>query len=279
MLSYSILLISLDKVNASIYNDDINFYHIEEEVYMHLIVCVKISKEQFEFEKYTYADDVFALVTDGSFQFHRNGVDDVVNTCEGVCFEKGIWYTRKVITPVTLFLFRFQKETKLFPDEKITFRDINRIRSTIAFLDELNRWPNAERIAFQSDLFEDILTQYQIENMLPKPVNTPKNQEVFFDLDMLQRESGLNKRLSDIAAERHLSYVQFARRVKQASGMNPSRYLAFVRIEKAKHMLSETSLPIKTISAECGFENQYYFSNVFRKVCGISPSEYRKNLL
>jgi AraC-like DNA-binding protein len=47
-------------------------------------------------------------------------------------------------------------------------------------------------------------------------------------------------------------------------------------MELRKSLLSESKLLIKEISARCGFENEYYFSNRFKKHTGISPTEYRK---
>jgi two-component system response regulator YesN len=44
-------------------------------------------------------------------------------------------------------------------------------------------------------------------------------------------------------------------------------------------LLSQTDLSVKRISEICGFENQYYFSNFFKRRVGCAPSIYRENML
>lgn len=53
-------------------------------------------------------------------------------------------------------------------------------------------------------------------------------------------------------------------------------YIGMLRIKMACGMLSNTQLPIKTVSEECGFSTPYYFSKKFRKIKNTSPSAYRK---
>lgn len=57
-------------------------------------------------------------------------------------------------------------------------------------------------------------------------------------------------------------------------GINP--YITRVRVEHAQQMLARTRLSINKISSECGFSNQNYFTKVFRKKTGMTPTEYRR---
>ena len=47
-------------------------------------------------------------------------------------------------------------------------------------------------------------------------------------------------------------------------------------MEKAKELLITGHYTVSEIAYECGFENVYYFSNVFKKIVGVSPTAYRK---
>ena len=58
--------------------------------------------------------------------------------------------------------------------------------------------------------------------------------------------------------------------------MSAQDYISSQRMKKAEQMLAGSDLTVKTISAECGFANEYYFSNFFKNYYGLSPSEYRK---
>jgi AraC-like DNA-binding protein/ligand-binding sensor protein len=83
--------------------------------------------------------------------------------------------------------------------------------------------------------------------------------------------------LKEIADASGLSAPYFSTVFKNEMGENLSNYLNRLRVEKALVMLGETDSPINEISAACGFEDQSWFSKVFKSYTGISPYEYRKN--
>lgn len=56
-------------------------------------------------------------------------------------------------------------------------------------------------------------------------------------------------------------------------------YITEVRITHATELLSRTSLAIFEIAAECGYQDQNYFSKAFQKARGITPSEYRQRIV
>lgn len=66
---------------------------------------------------------------------------------------------------------------------------------------------------------------------------------------------------------------------KKQTGQTIFAYLTKVRIAKAKMLLTSGNLPICTIARQVGYEDIYYFSNVFKKQTGYSPTRYRKMVL
>jgi transcriptional regulator GlxA family with amidase domain len=48
------------------------------------------------------------------------------------------------------------------------------------------------------------------------------------------------------------------------------------KLQKAQILLSNTNLKIKTISVQTGFDDEMYFSKLFRQKVGVSPRQYRK---
>jgi transcriptional regulator GlxA family with amidase domain len=81
--------------------------------------------------------------------------------------------------------------------------------------------------------------------------------------------------LSDIGKKTGLSYVQFLRRFQVYTGMTPTDYVTALRLQKAKTLLVDTDMLVREVSAVCGFENEYYFSNFFKKHVKMSPSDFR----
>ena len=74
------------------------------------------------------------------------------------------------------------------------------------------------------------------------------------------------------------SSVHLRRIFNDCFGMSPCDYLTHIRIENAKALLENTEYNIAKISEAVGYKDAYYFSRVFRKEVGCSPSEYRKSL-
>lgn len=79
-----------------------------------------------------------------------------------------------------------------------------------------------------------------------------------------------------LAEKCHISEVYFRRLFGKRYGMSPKQFIIDIRLAKAKQLLSEGITKINTVAAECGFQNQYHFSRLFKEKTGLTPSEYRK---
>ena len=73
-----------------------------------------------------------------------------------------------------------------------------------------------------------------------------------------------------------LSAGYLGRLFKQTAGQSFVEALTACRLKAAARMLVETDTPVAVISREVGMENASYFSTVFRKAYGMSPSLYRE---
>jgi len=82
--------------------------------------------------------------------------------------------------------------------------------------------------------------------------------------------------LKEVATVSGLSAPYFSTIFKDEMGENFSNYLNRLRVEKASLMLRETESSVSGISAACGFEDQSWFSKIFKSHTGVSPCEYRK---
>jgi AraC-like DNA-binding protein/ligand-binding sensor protein len=81
--------------------------------------------------------------------------------------------------------------------------------------------------------------------------------------------------LQEIAEASGLSAPYFSTIFKDEMGENLSSYLNRLRVEKASRMLLETDLSLSEIAGSCGFEDQSWFSKIFKSYTGMSPGKYR----
>lgn len=82
--------------------------------------------------------------------------------------------------------------------------------------------------------------------------------------------------LEDMAKDLYCSPSGIVKIFKARYNTTPMKYITQKRIKTAKHYLISTDLPIETIAKLVPLGNNKYFSNLFKKIVGISPREYRK---
>lgn len=83
--------------------------------------------------------------------------------------------------------------------------------------------------------------------------------------------------LEDVSSVASLSPTYFSKKFKQVTGMGFKEYLNFVRLKHAQTALLTTNNTITNIALEYGFNDSNYFKDLFKKVYGKSPREFRKN--
>ena len=82
--------------------------------------------------------------------------------------------------------------------------------------------------------------------------------------------------LQEIADASGLSAPYFSTVFKEEMGENLSNYLNRLRVEKAATMLITTDVPISGVAFACGFEDQSWFSKIFKINTGFTPGKYRE---
>lgn len=84
--------------------------------------------------------------------------------------------------------------------------------------------------------------------------------------------------LRDLAAIIPLSEGEFCRAFKRLTGISPFRYLVRYRILQSCTMLKQTDQKITEIALLVGFNNISYYNRAFKKIMGMTPTQYRQNL-
>ncbi len=81
--------------------------------------------------------------------------------------------------------------------------------------------------------------------------------------------------ISDLVHHLGYSRARIFEMFKAGTGMTPNDYLLRCRIRKARELLTDTDQPITEIALDAGFTSSQYFSQVFKKYTGMTPSRYR----
>lgn len=79
----------------------------------------------------------------------------------------------------------------------------------------------------------------------------------------------------ELASELCIGRVQLNRKIKAITGLKTTEYIHLLRITRAKDLLDNTALSIGEVALRCGVEDVGYFSTIFRKSVGMTPSAYR----
>ena len=82
--------------------------------------------------------------------------------------------------------------------------------------------------------------------------------------------------IEQYAVSRNMSTSWFKRSFRSAMGTAPMKYILNIRIRNAQTFLETTDYSISVIASLVGYDNPMYFSRLFRKAKGMSPSKYRK---
>ena len=83
--------------------------------------------------------------------------------------------------------------------------------------------------------------------------------------------------LSALYAQERLSRRQFDEIFKKRFDKTPARYITLQKVAYAKQLLKMPHLSIMEVSERCGFSDVYYFSKVFKKETGDTPTDFRRN--
>lgn len=135
--------------------------------------------------------------------------------------------------------------------------------------------------------FEELLTYHlrQLFILIHRCIeNKPKNKTTYLMEEMEQAvryfHENYNKPISieEYAESQHMSVSWFIRNFKEYTQATPAQYILSLRITNAQSLLESTSYNVTEIAEIIGYDNPLYFSRLFKKQIGVSPSEFRKQL-
>lgn len=130
-----------------------------------------------------------------------------------------------------------------------------------------------------SKLIEWAFEQFIYITAIVKPQNSIdySNKIVRLTREYLEVHYTEDISLEDVASQVNVSPQYFSKLIKKNTGFNFIDWLSMMRVKKAKELFNSTNLSIKEVCYMIGYKDPNYFSRIFKKRVGMTPSEYIKN--
>ncbi len=246
-----------------------------------LVTYEYTTRNKFQIEQGYHPFNSLYIIQSGAFVSESNGVVNEYKSGDIVFFPTDMKFHRHIIEPLVFHFILFERNKSSgfdfeLPAGKLEFRDKNRLQSTLI---TFNRIAAVQRDFnnIQQHLLNDIIYQYYIENQaIPDYANKEFDDTALIAAVNYMRNNISSKlSLNQLADMIGISPSGLIWKFKTQLGTSPINYLLSLRIQLAKHLLSESDLSIQKIADKCGFDNSYYFSSFFKKRIGMSPSVYR----
>lgn len=167
--------------------------------------------------------------------------------------------------------FRYTKQTDLDPI-KIPFNE----QKCDLFLKIIQLLERSYEDAYL-ELSNSYLVQF-ITTLVYQPLITSiteTNNPVSKSINFMKKHIDQPLTISELASEQSLSISRYSEVFKFETGSSPISYFIHLKMQKSCQYLYFTNMSIKEIAVAVGFSDPYYFSRMFKKVLGISPSKYK----
>jgi AraC-like DNA-binding protein len=146
-------------------------------------------------------------------------------------------------------------------------------------LDAMTPWLAERRVGLSQEILIAEHSYSMLNLLAPKYLNTseasPQSIRLQPVLEFIHANLGRDISRQELARILHLSPTRFHTVFREAMGIAPIDYVTIERIRRARELLVASSLSVREIAEECGFNSPFYFSRMFRSKVGQSPSEYR----
>ena len=200
-----------------------------------------------------------------------------------ICPERLIYYEADKKDPWTYTWIGFQgvkiheylERTFLLSTPVFHYGHDDRIRLCHEKMFEANQLKENRDLIMNSILYEYL---FLLASKFPKEqVSARERQSVYVEEALKQIEShyGDNLSIQSIADSLGLDRSYLHRLFKAATGSSLQEYLLDLRIRKACGLLRQTDLAVSIIALSVGYEDTLYFSRLFKKKKGLSPTQYR----
>jgi AraC family transcriptional regulator, arabinose operon regulatory protein len=137
-----------------------------------------------------------------------------------------------------------------------------------------------QRLVYVSQILHHLLGCLLFNNRAFSPtLGAGSFHDLQATIDYLQQHIDSQLTLTDMARHFNLGVSHFSHLFKQQTGYSPIDYFIHLKMQHACTLLSLTRQTVEEVGVAVGYTDPYYFSRIFRKIIGVSPAHYRKNVV
>ena len=184
-------------------------------------------------------------------------------------------HSLSVSKPPHMIFYAFHFETGF--NEKLPIPDISNIENhyklseyfrqlykTSVKKDYMYKW---QLSIFAQNILYEIFWQ---SNANIAPMNLVRINKV---LEYIHKNSCEKFSIEDLTKAAEMKKSYFIKMFKTVTGKSPIKYINDLKLEHARDLLLNTDMSVKKIALKCGFEDEFYFSRIFKRHYGVSPSK------
>lgn len=137
-----------------------------------------------------------------------------------------------------------------------------------------NKYPSIALDTMSTNILTELYGQL---TLIPPVESYSENQkQIYYDImDYVKTNISRNIKISEIAAAFGYNEKYISHRFVEICGIPLKQYILKTKIEQANYLLTDTNKSITEIAKELGYSDSHNFSRTYKKVTGLSPSEYR----
>jgi AraC-like DNA-binding protein len=239
-------------------------------------------------ERPQHQDYLLIYCTDGEGLVAANGSQVSVNAGDILVLPKGIAHHYRATTnaPWSIYWIHFAGslcdsflKPLLNADETLTILSPRGHAKIISDFETLlgvrQTGYNQRNFIHASNLLRQLLSYLSATQPL-----TSTKEGIHFDLDavhaLMQEKLHGRLALEELAEKVNLSKYHFSSKYKALTGQSPIQHFLHLKMEHACYLLDISGNSIKAISRDLGYEDNYYFSRLFKQIIGVSPQQYRQ---
>jgi AraC family transcriptional regulator of arabinose operon len=152
----------------------------------------------------------------------------------------------------------------------------NRIKLFEEIYTNLEMGYSMDNLRYTNMTFYHFLSSLLYEDKFNYADRKKETDLVTLTIELMQKKTSAVLTLAELAGSVNLSVSHYSALFRAKTGYSPIEYFNHLKVQKACQYLLFSDMPVKEMAGLLGVDDQYYFSRMFSRLMGISPTQYRK---